>query len=202
MDVNQPQYLSQRGWGGGRGVLRPEQLLILVTKLEKQWMSIKLILCKWRKLNLLRIQNKGNSIGSVEISITTWAEEPDEATKLEYSASDIKECTAEKVAVDAKGEAAKDFKISSNTGMKKYVRCDKCEKYLSPVPALLNQFTGAARRGLMRRERRSAAKEPIECSKYWNLYFHFIYINWWGYQTAKTSNITTNLKKLKCDQCN
>ena len=27
-------------------------------------------------------------MGSVEISITTWAEEADEATKLEYSASD------------------------------------------------------------------------------------------------------------------
>ena len=67
------------------------------------------------------------------------------ATKLEYSASDIEKCTVEKVAVDAKGEAAKDFKIGTNTGMKKYLRCDKCGKYLSLIPALLNQFTGATR---------------------------------------------------------
>jgi hypothetical protein len=35
-------------------------------------------------------------------------------------------CTVEKVAVVAKGEAAKDFKICTYTGMKKYLRCDKC----------------------------------------------------------------------------
>ena len=44
-------------------------------------------------------------------------------------------CTVEKVAVIAKGEAAKDFKIGTNTGMKKYLRCDKCAKYLSLIPA-------------------------------------------------------------------
>ena len=66
----------------------------------------------------------------------------DEATKLEYSASDIEKCTVEKVAVVAKGEAAKDFNIGTNTGMKKYLRCDKCGKYLSLIPALLNQLTG------------------------------------------------------------
>ena len=31
------------------------------------------------------------------------------------------------------------------TGMKKYLRCDKCGKYLPLIPALLNQFTGATR---------------------------------------------------------
>ena len=67
-----------------------------------------------------------NSVRSVEISITTWAEEAGEATKLEYYASDIEKCTVEKVAVVAKGEAAKDFKICTYTGMKKYLRCDKC----------------------------------------------------------------------------
>ena len=49
-------------------------------------------------------------------------EEADEATKLEYSASDIEKCTVEKVAVVAKGEATKDFKIGTNTWMKKYLR--------------------------------------------------------------------------------
>ena len=88
---------------------------------------------------------KVNSFRSVEISITTWAEEAGEATKLEYYASDIEKCTVEKVAVVAKGEAAKDFKICTYTGMKKYLRCDKCGKYLSLIPALLNQFTGATR---------------------------------------------------------
>jgi hypothetical protein len=34
MDVNQPQYLSPAE--GGRGILWPEQLLILVTQLKKQ----------------------------------------------------------------------------------------------------------------------------------------------------------------------
>ena len=53
------------------------------------------------------------------------------ATKLEYSASDIEKCNDEKVAVVAKGEAAKEFKIGSNTGMKKYMRHDKCGKYVS-----------------------------------------------------------------------
>ena len=86
-----------------------------------------------------------NSIRAAEISINTWAEEADDATKLEYSASDIEKCTVEKVAVVAKGEAAKAFKIDTNTGMKKYLRCDKCGKYLSLIPALLNQLTGATR---------------------------------------------------------
>ena len=60
------------------------------------------------------------------ISITTWPEEAGEATKLEYYASDIEKCTVEKVAVVVKGEAAKDFKIWTYTGMKIYWRCDKC----------------------------------------------------------------------------
>ena len=42
-------------------------------------------------------EKKVNSIGSVEISITTWAEKVDEATKLEYSASDTKKFTFEKL---------------------------------------------------------------------------------------------------------
>ena len=63
---------------------------------------------------------------SFEISITTWAEEAYVATKLEYS--DIEKWTVEKVAFVIKGEAAKDFKIGTNTAMKKYLRCDKCGK--------------------------------------------------------------------------
>ena len=51
------------------------------------------------------------SIGAVENSITTWAGEADEATKLNYCSSDTEKYTVDKVAVDAKGEAAKDFKI-------------------------------------------------------------------------------------------
>ena len=86
-----------------------------------------------------------NLIGSVEISITTCAEKADVATKLEYSASDIEKYTVEKVAVVAKGEAAKDFKIGTNKGMKKYLRCEKCGKYISQSPAFLNQFTGATK---------------------------------------------------------
>ena len=46
-----------------------------------------------------------NSIRSVDFSTTTWAEKADEATKLEYSTSDIEMCTTENVAVVAKGEA-------------------------------------------------------------------------------------------------
>ena len=41
------------------------------------------------------------------------------ATKLKFSSSGIEKCTVEKVAVVAKGEAAKDFKICTNTGFKK-----------------------------------------------------------------------------------
>ena len=67
------------------------------------------------------------------------------ATKLEYSASDIENCAVEKVAAVAKGEAAKDVTIGPNTGMKTYLRCDKCGKYISLIPAFLNQFTGATR---------------------------------------------------------
>ena len=68
------------------------------------------------------------SIRTVEISITTWAEESDVV-----SASDIEKWTIEKVSVVAKGEAAKDSKIGTNTWMKKYLRCDKCVKYLSLI---------------------------------------------------------------------
>ena len=95
-----------------------------------------------------------NSIGSV-----------DESTKLEYSASDIEKCTVEKVDVVAKGESAKDLKIGNNTGMKKYLRCDKCGKYPSTSEPIYRGSQGP-RRGLMRKERRSAAKVLIERSKY------------------------------------
>ena len=57
----------------------------------------------------------------------------------------MEKCTVEKVAVDAKVEAAKDFKIGTNTELKKYLRCDKCGKYLSLFLALLNQIRGATR---------------------------------------------------------
>ena len=66
-----------------------------------------------------------NSVRVVEISITTCSEEAGEATKLKYFASDIEKCTVEKVAAVANGEAGKDFKIST-TGMKKYLRPEKC----------------------------------------------------------------------------
>jgi hypothetical protein len=57
----------------------------------------------------------------------------------------MEKCTVEKVAVDAESEATKDFKIGTNTGMKKYLRCDECGKYLYLIPAVRNQFTGATR---------------------------------------------------------
>ena len=77
-------------------------------------------------------EKKVNLTGSVDIFITTWAEEADddEASTLEYSSSDIEPCTVEKDAVVSKGEAVKDFKIATNTGMKKYLRCEKCGNYL------------------------------------------------------------------------
>jgi hypothetical protein len=78
-----------------------------------------------------------NLVRSVDISITTGAEDAGEATKLEYSASDIEKYTVEKVAVVAKGEAAKDFKICTYTGRQKYLRCDKCGKSISLIPAFL-----------------------------------------------------------------
>ena len=59
-----------------------------------------------------------------EISVSTWAEETDEATNLEDSASDIEKCTVEKVAVVAKGDAAKAFKTDTNTRMKQYPNLD------------------------------------------------------------------------------
>ena len=80
-----------------------------------------------------------NTIRSVDISITTV--EADKATKLEYSSPGREKCTVQKVAVVAKSDSAKYFKIDTNTGIKKYMRCDKCGKYLSLIPALLNQFT-------------------------------------------------------------
>ena len=46
------------------------------------------------------------------LGITTKVEEADEATKLEYSASDIEKCTVEENAVVAKGEAAKDVRAN------------------------------------------------------------------------------------------
>ena len=49
------------------------------------------------------------------------------------------------MAVNAEGEAAKDFKLGTNTESKKYLRFEKCGKYLSLIPALLNQFAGATR---------------------------------------------------------
>ena len=55
----------------------------------------------------------------------------------------MEKCNVEKTTVVAKGEAAKHFKIGTSTEMKKYLRCDKCGKYLSLIPTLLNQFSGA-----------------------------------------------------------
>ena len=136
-----------------------------------------------------------NSIGSLEISITTWARKADEATKLEYSTSDIEKCTIEKDAVVAKDEAAKDLKIGTNTGMKKYLRSDKCGKYFYLIQALPNQFTGATRasgggwcggRGYLQ------AKDLLNV---WNTE-KYIWKSRWGYQTANTFNKTTNLKNL------
>ena len=54
----------------------------------------------------------------------------------------MEKCTVEKVAVVGKGQGAKYFRIGTNTGMKKYLRCGKCGKYLSLIPALLNQLKG------------------------------------------------------------
>ena len=94
-------------------------------------------------------EKKVNSIGSAEIYITTWTEEADEATNLGYSSSDMEKWTVKKIAVVAKvfgkDEAAKHFKIGTNTEMKNHLRCDMCGKYLSLIPTLLNQFTGATR---------------------------------------------------------
>ena len=53
-------------------------------------------------------EKKVNPIRVAEISITAWAEEADEATKLEDSAT-----TVEKVAVVAKGDAAKAVKTDT-----------------------------------------------------------------------------------------
>ena len=49
-------------------------------------------------------------------------------------------CTVEKVAVVAEGEIATDFNICINTEVKNYLRFGKCGKYLSLIPAILNQF--------------------------------------------------------------
>ena len=68
-----------------------------------------------------------NSIGSNEILINNGGEDADEPTKLEYSASEIEKHTVENVAVVPKGEAAKEFKVGTNTWMKKNMMCDKCE---------------------------------------------------------------------------
>ena len=47
----------------------------------------------------------------MEISITIRAEKADEATKLEYSASDKAKCTVEKFAVVSKGKVVRFIKI-------------------------------------------------------------------------------------------
>ena len=87
-------------------------------------------------------------------------EEAGEATKLEYYASDIEKCTVEKVAVVAKGEAAKDFKICTFTGMKKYQSVEiSFSNPITSEPVYRGQQGPRGR--LMRRERRAAAKEPI-----------------------------------------
>ena len=39
-----------------------------------------------------------------------------------------------------------------------------------------------------------------EQSELLRFFFNFIWRGWWGYQTAKTSNNTTNWKKFMCDQ--
>ena len=65
-----------------------------------------------------------NSIRSIEISITTLAEEAHEATKLGYFASDVEKYAVGKNAVLAKCEAAKDFNIGTNIGMTKYLKCN------------------------------------------------------------------------------
>ena len=49
------------------------------------------------------------------------------------------------MAVVAECEAVKDFKIDTNTEVKKYLRFEKCGKCLSQIPALLNKFAGATR---------------------------------------------------------
>ena len=49
------------------------------------------------------------------------------------------------MAVVAEVGAAKDFKIVTNTELKKYVRYEKCGKYLSLILALLNQLAGPTR---------------------------------------------------------
>ena len=94
----------------------------------------------------------------------------EETEPAENTENDIEKCTVEKGAVVAKCEAAKDFKIDTNTAVKTYLMFEKCGKYLSLIPALPNQFTGATR-------------APG------------------GYQTAQTSNNTTNLTKFECDKC-
>ena len=60
------------------------------------------------------------SVNTAEISSSTWSEETDENTNLEYSVSDREKFFVEKVAVIVKGEAGKDFKTDSNTQMKQY----------------------------------------------------------------------------------
>ena len=64
-------------------------------------------------------------------------------TKLEYSSSDMEKCSVEKIAAVAKGKATKDVKIGTNTGLKKYLMCDKCGKYISLISAFLSQFSGS-----------------------------------------------------------
>ena len=152
---------------------------------------------------------------NTEFNRISWAEEADEATKLEYSAYDIKKCTVEKVAVVAKGEAAKDFEIDTNTEVKKYLRFEKCGKYLPLIPALLNQFAGTTR------AQEGADEEGEEiCSQriYWMLkilrnqwvqseLLSFFFISTLSEEAdeatklPKIANNTTNLKMCKCDWC-
>ena len=64
---------------------------------------------------------------------STLAEEADEATNLEDSASDIEKSTVEKVAIVAKGEAAKASKTDTN--LEKF-NCDQCNCTNSPEKGL------------------------------------------------------------------
>ena len=67
--MNQPQYLSPAGLGGGRGMLLPEQLFILVTQLKK--LLLLLLFTNWWSESVKGLLSAGPTLSSCRRSVAT-----------------------------------------------------------------------------------------------------------------------------------
>ena len=107
------------------------------------------------------------SIESVEISITTWVEKADVATKLEYSASDIKKVNCWTSCCCCQRWSCQRFQDWHLYRDEEIFEVWQVWKIYFSNPSIFEPvYRGhqGPRRGLMRRERRSAFKEHTEIS--------------------------------------